>query len=88
MSHKSTAQGIPYRVKPRFKRSPWFFCAAGLFDRVQPGYLIAVSWGPDLRKAARYNASKFGFDEVVVVDAAMVYGLHNICPGIIPSSVC
>jgi hypothetical protein len=23
MSHKSTAPGIPYRVKPRFKRSPW-----------------------------------------------------------------
>jgi hypothetical protein len=22
MSHKSTAPGIPYRVKPRFKRSP------------------------------------------------------------------
>jgi hypothetical protein len=25
MSHKSTAPGIPYRVKPRFKRSPWAF---------------------------------------------------------------
>ncbi len=54
MSHKSTAPGIPYRVKPRFKRSPcqWAArpCPANPFD-----VLARLSW-----KAVMRGPSEFG----------------------------
>jgi hypothetical protein len=60
MSHKSTAPGIPYRVKPRFKRSPCVINARGCFCRrsvhipsiefrpVRPLFFARFRLSPDL----------------------------------------
>jgi hypothetical protein len=69
MSHKSTAPGIPYRVKPRFKRSPWAHSSqldtvARFARKVGEARIVwasfAASRPPEWRGSARQPRAGYG----------------------------